>query len=104
MGKEMTARVRMFGVLHSLRIERGLPTQVDVAVPGEGMSAKQIALDLELPLEPIEGVFCNHRVFPLSHTVHPGDEIAFVPEGTPGPHRFSLGLYSAGKSQEEGSD
>lgn len=89
--------VRLFGTLHALRKERGLPTKLEVDVPDDGMTGAELANTLELPLENIEGLFCNHTVYPVAHRIYPGDEVAFVPEGTPGPHRFFLGLYKAGK-------
>jgi len=93
--------VRMFGSLHTLRRERDLPTTVDFEVPVDGMTARAIADALELPHEMIEGVFCNGHVFGLSRLIVPGDRIGFVPHGTPGPHRFMLGLWKAGREDEE---
>ncbi len=92
--------VRLFGALHTLRRERGLPIVVDVDVPVHGLTAAALATRLDLPLTAIEGVFCNRVVYPLSHTVMPGDRVAFVPKGTPGPHRYFLGLYAAGQDGE----
>lgn len=92
------ATIRMFGLLHSIRQERSLPSVVDIDVPEEGVTARQLALDLDLPVDDIEGVFCNHIVHSLDHRIKPGDRVAFVPPGTPGPHRFMLGLYQAGKA------
>jgi hypothetical protein len=91
--------VRMFGSLHALYRERGLPTTVETDVPAEGTAATDLAASLDLPLELIEGVFCNRVVRPLDWVIHPGDRVAFVPKGTPGPHRFFLGLYAAGKHE-----
>lgn len=96
-----TVTVRMFGCLHTLRKERGLPTTVEVTVPAEGMTGAELAAALEMPLDRIEGVFCNRTVYPIKHLIMPGDRVAFVPEGTPGPHRFFLGLYAAGKDDGE---
>lgn len=96
--------VRMFGVLHTLRRDRGLPTTVEVDVPIEGTTGRALALELDLPAEKIEGVFVNCTVHPLDHPVMQGDRVAFVPYGTPGPHRVYLGLYQAGReaaSREE---
>ena len=90
--------VRMFGLLHSSRRAAGLPTTVEVEVPERGTTARQLALDLDLDLDAIEGVFVNRTVYGIDHAVQPGDRIAFVPRGTPGPHRFYLGLYNAGRS------
>ena len=94
-----TNEVRMFGCLHPIRKERGLPSTVQVTLPAEGRKAEEIALDLDLPLDKIEGVFVNHTVYNLDKTVMPGDRVAFVPTGVPGPHRFMLGIHSAGKQQ-----
>jgi len=101
---EGPATIRMFGLLHSLRQERELPSVVELEVPEGGITARQIAIDLELPVDEIEGVFCNHVVHGLDHRIMPGDRVAFVPPGTPGPHRFMLGLYRAGKASSKGSD
>lgn len=93
--------VRMFGVLSTLCKERGTPTTVEVEVAEEGRAATSIAGALDLPLELIEGVFCNHTVYGIEHVIHPGDRIAFVPYGTPGPHRLFLGLYDAGRGMRD---
>lgn len=99
-----TIRVRFFGVLHALRRERGLPAHEVLAVPAAGVVASELAGRLELPLESIEGVFCNHHVRSLDVVIRPGDEIAFVPKGTPGPHRYFLGLYGAGLAKDDRAD
>lgn len=89
--------IRLYGNLHTLRRQRGLPTTAEVWIPDSGCSAQQIAEELDLPLDRIEGVFCNHRAFGLDHFLHPGDEVAFIPTGVPGPHRFLLSIHAAGK-------
>jgi hypothetical protein len=94
-------RVRMFGALQAMRREQGLPTSTEADVPPNGVPAREIATRLGLPLERIEGVFCNHVVHGIGYVIHPGDDIAFVPKGTPGPHRFFLGLYAAGREKED---
>lgn len=95
--------VRMFGLLHTLRKEHRLPTTVTVEVPAAGVDAETLATQLELPIDRIEGVFCNGTVYSLDRVVMPGDRVGFVPYGTPGPHRFYLGLYAAGKHDHEES-
>lgn len=89
--------VRMFGELRAIRRQAGLPPTADVDIPTQGLIAARLAEMLDLPLGRIEGVFVNHRVYGLDHLVMPGDAVAFVPPGTPGPHRVFLGLWSAGK-------
>jgi hypothetical protein len=96
--------VRMFGELRDLRRRNGLPDTVEMDLPAEGLAAGEIACSLGLPLNQIEGVFVNHRVYGLNRVVMPGDATAFVPPGTPGPHRVFLGLYQAGKSSASRSD
>ncbi len=88
-------RVRFFGLLHTWQRERGEPSEVELAVPPEGRRAEDLARDLGLPLERIEAVFINHVTHDLERRVKPGDAVAFVPQGIPGPHRFTLGIYGA---------
>ena len=89
--------VRMFGLLHMYCSERGLPSTVEVQVPEQGTTGRDLAASLGLPCEQIEGVFVNRTVYGIDHPVMPGDRVAFVPYGTPGPHRVFLGLYDAGR-------
>jgi hypothetical protein len=87
----------MFGLLHLYRTERGLPTMVEVDVAAGGTTGRELATRLDLPVERIEGVFVNRTVYGIDHPIEPGDRVAFVPYGTPGPHRVFLGLYQAGR-------
>ncbi len=88
--------IRMFGLLHTLRKKQELPVTVEMQLPPEGKTARAIARQLQLPPDKIEAVFCNHLTYPLDHVIRPGDRIAFVPYGTPGPHRYFLGIQQAG--------
>ncbi len=94
MGK---AHVRMFGLLHTFRKDRGLGSEAEVEVPDGGVTAAELAEGMGLPLDMIEGVFLDHKIHPLSIVVNPGDSIAYASRGIPGPHRFTLGLFHAGK-------
>ncbi len=97
MEKNPNARIRLFGNLYTLRRKRGLPTVAEIWLPDSGRPACEVAEELDLPLERIEGVFCNHFAHGLDHLLRPGDEIAFIPTGVPGPHRYMLGIHEAGK-------
>ena len=101
MPEQGTVTVRMFGALHALQRERGRPWLVTVEVPDDGISGEALAEALELPCEMIEGVFINRVVQGLDEIVHPGDRVAFVPYGTPGPHRVYLGLHRAGSQRHD---
>ena len=98
---EAVVPVRMFGLLHAHREERGLPSVVNVPISEEGTPARSIAASLDLPVELIEGAFVNGTVYGIDHEVRRGDRLAFVPQGTPGPHRVFLGLYRAGQEGRE---
>jgi len=92
--------VRIFGSLRPCRTDRGLPCEFATEVPADGIVARELAQALELPMERVEGVFVNHTVHGLGVLIRPGDRIAFVANDTPGPHRFFLGLYDAGKDDD----
>ena len=97
MAMQTNTTIRMFGALHTVRKERGLESTTEVAIPPQGQTAQDLARDLDLPMEKVEAVFINHKVYSLDHLIKPGDQVAFVPTGIPGPHRFMLGIYGAGK-------
>jgi hypothetical protein len=63
--------------------------------------ACDLARELDLPLEKIEAVFVNHIVHGLDHRIQAGDRVAFVPTGIPGPHRFLLGIFDAGRQNKQ---
>jgi len=96
--------VRMFGLLHLFRSERGLPSTIEVVVPEAGTTGRRLAVEIGLPCEMIEGVFVNRTVYGIDHPIMPGDRVAYVPYGTPGPHRVFLGLYKAGLESEQKTD
>ncbi len=83
--------VRMIAALHTYRRDHGLPVRVTLQVPESGMRAVDIAHDLDLPVERIEGLFLNGRLVGLGAPVKPGDRVAFVPEGTPASHPAFFG-------------
>ena len=99
MHAQSTATMRFFGCLHTLRRERGLSSEAEVPLPADGLTGEELARALELPLEMVEAVVVNRKVYGLEHRVRPGDRVAFVPRGIPGPHRFTLGIYSAGRGE-----
>ena len=76
--------IRMFGVLHTARQQSGLPSTAQVYLPPEGRHALDIARELKLPIEKIEGVFVNHFAYPPDRIIMPGDRVAFIPTGIPG--------------------
>jgi molybdopterin converting factor small subunit len=84
--------IRLFGFLRSFMKEKGLPDRFDDTVPPEGKSGLEVAAELGLPAEKIEAVFINGLIRQLDEKIYPGDRVAFVPSGTPGPYRVLLGM------------
>jgi len=91
----------MFGLLHTHRKKKGLTASVEMQLPPEGRTALEIAHELELLIDKIEAVFCNNTIYGLDHLIMPGDRVAFVPQGVPGPHRYCLGIKQAGDKQKK---
>lgn len=83
--------VRGFGDLKKLFDERGWPFPLLLDLPGETRAADLAAM-LDIPMEKIEIVFVNGSARNINHQVRPGDRVAFVPPGTPGPYRVILGF------------
>lgn len=84
--------IRLFGFLRSFMKEKGLPDQFEQSMPSEGRSGLHVAAELGLPAERIEAVFRNGLIQQLDAKIYPGDRVAFVPAGTPGPYRVLLGM------------
>jgi len=101
MSTQTNTTVRMFGALHTFRMEQGLQSTTEVSIPPSGCAALDLARELALPLEKIEAVFINHRVHGLDHLIQAGDRVAFIPTGIPGPSRFLLGICTAGSQNRQ---
>ncbi|HEX8960605.1 MAG TPA: MoaD/ThiS family protein [Geobacteraceae bacterium] len=100
MSAKSNTTVRMFGALHLHRRERGLEPSAEVTIPPGGCAARDLALQLDLPLEKIEAVFVNHLAYGIDRIIQPGDRVAFVPTGIP-VHRFFLGSFNAGQQGKQ---
>jgi len=66
----------------------------------EAIKGTELAKKLEIPLEEIEVIFVNGFVQALDHIIHPGDRVAFLPPGCPGPYRIALGFYGKNQNNE----
>lgn len=52
---------------------------------------------LDVPDAEVECLFINHLAVGVEQAViRPGDRVALVPPGVPGPHRYSLGIWRHG--------
>lgn len=86
--------IRFFGSLEEKMRQKCGPGPIEVEVPEKGTPASALAEKLGLPPDGIEAVFINGRVSEMSDSARPGDRIAFVPPGTPGPYRVLLGMVA----------
>jgi len=98
--KRQTIEIRVFGKLRRHLDERGLPPIMEMPVKKAESRGLDLALELGLPPEEVEAVFCNGHVQNIYDPVHPGDRIAFLPYGTPGPYRAFLGIWKEGRKAE----
>jgi hypothetical protein len=94
-----TIDVRAFMWLATLFAERGWPNPRAVEVTGE-ISGPALLTQLDIARERVEALIVNHTTVPVEGTVlRPGDRVALVPPGVPGPHRLLLGLHGAAKKK-----
>ena len=91
-GEGQTVEIRVFGFLRRYLDAVGLPYVVTENVPHGGMSAYDLAGRLSIPPKEVEAVFKNGQVINIYDFVGPGDRVALLPQGTPGPYRFFLGM------------
>jgi hypothetical protein len=68
----------------------------------EPLTGIELAEKLEIKLHEVEVIFVNGFVHALDAVIHPGDRVAFLPPGCPGPYRVALGFY--GKNQKNASN
>ena len=93
-GTSKTNRIKIlvFGFLRSYMDKQGLLYTFDKDINPKGETAYDIAVGLHIPPEEIEGVFMNGSIKNIYDSVFPGDRVAFLPYGTPGPYRVFLGM------------
>jgi molybdopterin converting factor small subunit len=98
---EQNVTIRAFSFLQPAFKKQGLsPNECVVAVrPGDTVVTllERIGVDPEL----VEGCFINRLVEPMDTVLNPGDRIALIPPGTPGPYRYLLGIRGKKKGDDE---
>lgn len=72
-----------------------MPVFLEVNGPITGF---KLAERMGIDPEDVEVIFVNGFVQSLDYTINPGDRMAFLPPGCPGPYRIALGFY--GKNQD----
>lgn len=91
--------LRGFGKLQKSLMDKGFqfPEMFEI---GDGTTGHQLLVTLDLVEDSVEAIFINGSVEPLSHAIQPGDRVALLPPGTPGPYRVMLGIAGS-KNREE---
>ncbi|MBI4983865.1 MAG: MoaD/ThiS family protein [Rhodocyclales bacterium] len=76
--------------------ERGWGNPHFLPLTAEAMPGPALLDMLEIPAARVEVLFVNRKAVAVAHaTIRPGDRVALVPPGVPGPHRFLLGFKNA---------
>lgn len=92
---EKTIEVRAFSFLQKVFNEQGWPQPLLVKWP-EPAPAARLVTELKINPRQVEAVFINGVARHLEDVINPGDRVALVPPGTPGPYRVLLGFVSGG--------
>lgn len=72
-----------------------MPVFLEIEAPISGL---ELSRKLGISREDIEVIFVNGFVEGIDYMLNPGDRVAFLPPGCPGPYRIALGFY--GKNQD----
>ena len=91
---DQALEIRVFGALRKYLDNQGLPYFYRKKIAPGTCTPMEIAGELKLPRNEIEGVFINGKVSDMETLLSPGDRIAFLPYGTPGPYRLFLGIVN----------
>lgn len=75
----------------------GMPIYLEIDQPISGL---ELSERLGIEREDIEVIFVNGFVYEPGHIIQPGDRVAFLPPGCPGPYRVALGFYGKNKGNK----
>ena len=88
--------VRLFMFLSVLYKERNWPYPLPLEVDGK-LSGLELLANLEIDRDRVEALLINGKVAsPEDAVMQPGDRVAVLPPGTPGPYRILLGIRKSG--------
>jgi len=100
--QKKSIEVRGFLQLQQLFRQRNWPIPLKVSLE-TSITGAELAKKLDISLDKIEVIFVNGFVQSLADEIVPGDRVAFVPPGCPGPYRIHLGFYSHNQHNPNGS-
>ena len=93
MASENLVHVRCLALFHTFQRDHGRPNELDVEVPGAGITVLGLVEQMGLPVESLDGAFINYRNSGPDAVVRPGDRVALVPVGTPASHPAFFGAF-----------
>ncbi|MCK8061124.1 MULTISPECIES: MoaD/ThiS family protein [unclassified Fusibacter] len=73
------------------------PVYLEIEAPLSGL---ELSKQLEIDRDDIEVIFVNGFVQEVDYILNPGDRVAFLPPGCPGPYRIALGFYGKNQGNE----
>jgi len=91
--EKKTIEIRGFLQLDEMFRKRNWPRPLIMEIE-EPITGEDLAEKLGIPLDQIEILFVNGFTQNLDYVINPGDRMAFVPPGCPGPHRIYLGFIA----------
>ena len=74
-----------------------VPVFLEIDGPISGL---ELSKQLEIKRDDIEVIFVNGFVQQVDYIINPGDRVAFLPPGCPGPYRIALGFYGKNQGNE----
>jgi molybdopterin converting factor small subunit len=98
---ETNKTIEVRGFLHLDKIFRTKFGTIPLIHPlDEPITGIDLANQLGIDPKEIEVIFVNGFVQALDYEVQPGDRVAFLPPGCPGPYRIALGFYGKNQNNE----
>ena len=84
--------IRFFMFLADLCKERGWTSPMQFKL-SDRISGPELLQKLDIPTERVEVLLVNGKaVWPSIAEIYPGDRVALLPPGTPGPYQVLLGF------------
>ena len=74
-----------------------MPVFLEIDGPISGL---ELSKQLEIKRDDIEVIFVIGFVQQVDYIINPGDRVAFLPPGCPGPYRIALGFYGKNQGNE----
>jgi hypothetical protein len=90
----MSAPIELHGYMQMADLfrERQWPNPRELEIAGD-LTGPQLLAQLGVAQDKVEVMFVNRKAYAADIAViRPGDRVALVPPGVPGPHRFLLGF------------